>query len=115
MVCAEHLTTEHLIGAMQRGKFYATAGVLLEEVKRTDRTIEIAIQAEPGVRYSTRFIGTQTGYDPISFPVTDADGRTVRTARRYSADIGSVLGEADGTERVLGFKYGQMPFFISLQ
>ena len=98
MVCAEHLTTEHLIGAMQRGEFYATTGVLLEEVKHTDRTIEIAIQAEPGVRYSTRFIGTRTGYDPTSFPVTDADGRTVRTTRRYSADIGSVLGEADGTE-----------------
>lgn len=120
MVRAKYLTPEHLINAMQAGDFYGSSGVTLSSVKRSDSALSIEIEAEEGVTYTTRFIGTRDGYDASSEPamqvsmepVLDATGEVVLNdegdpvlrrsevaldvTRRYSADIGEVLATVEG-------------------
>ncbi|HEV3028916.1 MAG TPA: histidinol-phosphatase [Planctomycetota bacterium] len=59
MVRATALDPEVLTEAMQRGDFYATSGVVLDEVSSTRESMSIRIAARPGVRYTTKFIGTR--------------------------------------------------------
>lgn len=98
MVRARHLTPESVIHAMEAGDFYATTGVVLNDVRRDVGRLAIEIAAEPGVTYVTRFIGTRRGYDPSSEIIADAVGEPGRTVphRRYSAEIGAVLAEMKG-------------------
>ncbi|MHC4517323.1 MAG: CehA/McbA family metallohydrolase domain-containing protein [Planctomycetota bacterium] len=97
VVRAGRLTPETIIGAMNGGDFYCSTGVTLRDVTFKNRTLTIDVEAEPGVTYTTRFIGTRRGYDPSSQAVTDAEGKAMRATRRYSAEIGAVLAEAEGT------------------
>lgn len=94
MLRAPALTADAIIGALERGDFYATSGVTLREVRATRERIEIEIAAEPGVGYVTRFIGTRRGFDRRSAPQQDSAGRQV--TRRYSDDIGELLAEVQG-------------------
>ena len=100
MVRARHLTPESIVLAMEAGDFYATSGVTLKEVTRTATTLELEIQAEPGVTYVTQFIGTRRGYDPSSqlLPPRTGDASAAKTLphRRYSKDVGAVLAEVKG-------------------
>ena len=59
MVRASSLDADALTEAMQRGDFYATSGVLLDEVRATPESLSIRIAARPGVKYLTRFVGTR--------------------------------------------------------
>lgn len=101
MVRATHLTPESVIRAMESGDFYSSSGVTLTDVTRTGQTLALEIQAEPGVTYTTQFIGTRRGYDTasqlISTP-TDAPGPAKSLPhRRYSKDVGAILAEVQGT------------------
>lgn len=100
MVRAKSLTAESLIAAMEAGDFYASSGVTLTDVRRDGDKLAVEIQAEPGVTYITRFIGTRRGYDPrselIPAPETEAARKSL-PHRRYSKDVGAVLGEMPGT------------------
>ncbi|MHC5004306.1 MAG: hypothetical protein ACYTJ0_14420 [Planctomycetota bacterium] len=58
-VRAPRLTPESIIGAMRRGDFYASTGVELEQVARTDGVLAITIRPQAGVTYRTEFIGTR--------------------------------------------------------
>jgi len=95
MVRSKELSASALIKAMEGGDFYASSGVLLDEIHRGKKELSIKIREEEGVTYKTVFIGTRKGYDPSSEPVL-ADGQPVRATRRYSKDIGAVLKEATG-------------------
>lgn len=97
MVRAPHLTAESLIAALEAGDFYASTGVILTDVRRSGTELAVEIQAEPGVTYVTRFIGTRRGYDPASqvLPPAPADAGTL-PHRRYSRDVGAVLAEVAG-------------------
>ena len=64
MVRAAALDPDLLTEAMQRGDFYATSGVVLDEIKSTREGMSIRIAARPGVTYRTRFIGTRLGGSP---------------------------------------------------
>jgi hypothetical protein len=64
MVRATALDASTLTEAMQRGDFYATSGVLLDEVVATGEALWVRIAAAPGVRYTTKFIGTRAGGRP---------------------------------------------------
>ena len=97
MVHAKSLATEDLIAAMELGDFYASSGVILNEVHLEKNTIVIEIAAEPGCSYVTEFIGTRRGYDPSSNPVLGKKGETLRVTRQYSADIGATLATVKGT------------------
>ena len=96
MVRAGELTPAAIIEAMEKGEFYASSGVRLREVQRKANELAIEIEPEPGVTYTTQFIGTRQGYDPKSQPVMKA-GKPIRATRRYSHDIGAVLAEVKGT------------------
>lgn len=100
MVRAVHLTPESIIRAMEAGDFYASSGVTLNEVTRAGHTLAVEIAPEPGVTYTTQFIGTRRGYDPASRliePSSD-DPLAARALphRRYSKDVGAVLAEVRG-------------------
>jgi hypothetical protein len=97
VVRAERLTPESIIGAMNTGEFYCSTGVTLKDVTFANRTLTVDVEPEPGVTYNTRFIGTRRGYDPSSRAVTDAEGKEIRTTRRYSSQVGMVLAEVKGT------------------
>ena len=94
---AAQLTPESIVRAMDAGDFYCSTGVTLEDIEFEDKTLTITIADEPGVTYTTQFIGTRRGYDAASHPVRDAEGKELRTTRRYSEDIGRVLAEQRGT------------------
>jgi hypothetical protein len=95
MVRATHLTPESIIRAMEAGDFYASSGVTLTDITRANRTLALEIQPEPGVTYTTQFIGTRRGYDPAS-QVIGEPGKALQH-RRYSKDVGAILAEVKGT------------------
>ena len=98
MVRAKHLTAESIIKAMEEGDFYASTGITLNDVKRTDRELSVEIKGEPGVTYRTQFIGTRKGASTTSELIPPPEGlqRTL-PHRRYGKDIGAVLQEVQGT------------------
>lgn len=106
MVRARQLTPESIVHAMEAGDFYASSGVTLTDVVRTEGRLAIEIQAEPGVTYVTQFIGTRRGFDPTSELIPRAEGTEHQGLphRRYSKDIGAVLAEVKGTSASYPFK-----------
>ncbi|MFC1529463.1 histidinol-phosphatase [Gemmatimonadota bacterium] len=62
MVRAEELSERALIDAYLRGDFYGSTGVILADIETTANRMIIRIEAEEGIEYTTRFIGT--GQDP---------------------------------------------------
>ena len=68
MVRCRHLTPESLIRAMDSGDFYASSGVVIDQIDRKPSGIALAITAEPGVTFTTQFIGTRqpSGESPIA-------------------------------------------------
>lgn len=59
MVQAKNRTPEAIIRAMNLGQFYATTGVTLADIQFDGRTMRVWIDEVPGVRYTTRFVGTR--------------------------------------------------------
>ena len=102
VVRADTLAAPALAAAMARGDFYASTGVELADVRRDGRRIELVIRGEPGVTYTTQFVGTRAGWDTTSVAVRDSAGRAL--TRRYSADVGAVLAEIDGHAPVYTMK-----------
>lgn len=80
MVRSRYLTPERLIQAIKRGDFYASSGVVLDEVtyKKETKTLKLAINPQPKATYSTQFIATlrqaPEGSDPIGQVVATVDG-----------------------------------------
>lgn len=102
MVRARQLTPESMVLAMEAGDFYSSSGVVLADVTRAEKTLSLEIQPEPGVTYTTQFIGTRRGYDPRSQLISaPADEKTLRKTlphRRYSRDVGAILAEVSGVK-----------------
>ncbi len=99
MVRSEKLSAQSLIAALKAGEFYATSGIELSEVKfdAAKGQLSLAIVPQQGATYTTEFIGTLIGTDIASEPVRDDQGKEVRATRRYSGQIGKVLGKVEGT------------------
>jgi hypothetical protein len=96
MVRANELTPDALIAAMERGDFYGSSGVTIEEIVKTDKSLSLRIAAEEGVEYRTAFIGTRRGYDRSAQLVPASEGAPAPIQFRYSNDIGVVLAEVEG-------------------
>jgi hypothetical protein len=97
MVRSRELSAGSLIAAMESGDFYASSGVRLKDIRRGDRELFLEIEAEPGVTYTTQFIGTLEGFDPSSQPGPRPTNSIFAVTRRYSEEIGAVLGVSEGT------------------
>jgi hypothetical protein len=104
MVRAKFLTPEHLLKAMQRGDFYASSGVFLNDISANPEEIKIEIKPESGVQYKTQFVGLRRGFKLSSEPVKDEDGEELPVTRRYNEQVGAVLGEVEGETAVYRFK-----------
>lgn len=100
MVKAEKLEANALVDAMKKGDFYASSGVILEDVQIRDGALMIRIKPETGVTYTTRILGTLKGYDAttktVSTPPDSKDPHATRLV--YSSDVGKTLAEIHGTE-----------------
>jgi hypothetical protein len=57
MVYADSLSPRSLISAMEAGQFYATTGVILDEVDVAQNALHVKVREEPGVKYEIQFIG----------------------------------------------------------
>ena len=108
MVRARHLTPEAIVRAMEAGDFYASSGVTLDDVKPSPTGLAVEIRGEPGVRYTTQFIGTRTGFNQTSQvipqPADEVSPRRTLPHRRYSKEVGAVLAEVKGTRASYTFK-----------
>lgn len=97
MVRAAKLDPNALVEAMQRGEFYASTGVTLEDVvfDKATRTLKLKIQGRPGVKYRTEFRGTLKNYDravkEVDAPAEDPQPRRLQ----HGADIGKVLAGSE--------------------
>ncbi len=104
MVRAGELTPAALIEAMERGDFYASSGVRLKDVQRSSRELRVEMEPEPGVTFTTQFIGSLKGCDLKSEPMRDEQGKELPVTRRYSAELGQVLAEVKGNSAVYPLK-----------
>jgi hypothetical protein len=57
MVKAKELTTESILNALEKGEFYASSGVILTDLKITDKEYSLSIKPMYGNKYTTLFIG----------------------------------------------------------
>ena len=97
VVRASRLTPESIVNAMDAGDFYASTGVSLKNIRFDGRTLEIVIDREFRVSYTTEFIGTLKGCDPTGKPVLDKNNKPIRATFRYSDQVGKVLAKIKGT------------------
>lgn len=66
MVKAKELTPAALIEAMEKGDFYATTGVALNEVKFEKKKLQVEVKPEAGVNYTIQFWGAKRTADGIN-------------------------------------------------
>ncbi len=58
MVHATELAPNAIISALEEGAFYASSGVVLDSIWSDSHQLAFKIHGNPGVEYTTRFIGT---------------------------------------------------------
>ncbi len=101
-VRSKTLSAEAIVEAMERGDFYGSSGVELDDVIVDAEALSLRIQASEGIQYRTLFVGTRRGYDRTTEEVTAGEDAAV--LRRYSADIGQVLAEIEGANPTYRFQ-----------
>ena len=92
MVRAKSLTPESIIAAMERGDFYASSGVEVDDIRLARRKYSFRIQPEAGVTYTTWFIGTRKNFKSSS----DLPKRN--SLKPSEAGIGEILGQSQSLE-----------------
>jgi hypothetical protein len=78
MVLADSLSPSSLIAAMEAGDFYATTGVVLDEVHVALDALHVNVKEEPGVKYQIEFIGATAD---------EQHGRVLKTVEGVKASI----------------------------
>ena len=98
MVRATHLSPESLIRAMKRGNFYASSGVLLDEVHFAPKTQELrlVIDAAKGVEYTTKFVGTTSDALVVQGDGVNEESETETPSQLDISKVGTVLFTAKG-------------------
>lgn len=83
MVRSRYLTPEHLILAMKRADFYASSGIVLNDVSFDQQAKEINIEIHPedGVTYKTEFIGSlKSRSNETGLPTASEVGKVLATS-----------------------------------
>ena len=101
MVLADSLTPGSLVNAMEEGQFYATTGVILDDVKVSMNALHIEVKEEPGVKYEIQFIGA-TG--------DDQDSRVLKTVTGTHASIELLDSYIFVRARITSDKLKENPF-----
>ncbi|MCE9532669.1 MAG: hypothetical protein K8T89_16345 [Planctomycetes bacterium] len=94
MVRAPHLTAEAIVAGLQKGDFYCSTGVTLNDFQNQKDEIRLNIKPEKGVTFKTEFIATFANAPLDSEPVLDKDGKPLTVTRIYSKEIGKVVAES---------------------
>lgn len=97
-VKAADLTPSALFEAMNRGAFYAAAGLDLEDVEFSSRTLRVKAQARPGETLRIRFIVTKWNFDDRIVKTVRLTERFQRSVPIYSDTIGTTAKLVDGTK-----------------
>ncbi len=84
MVNAGGLEAGTIINALRAGEFYASSGVELVDFELGDGSLQLEVRGEPGVTYTTEFIGTRRVGDGLG-------------------EVGEVLERVEGLEAVYRF------------
>ena len=106
MVLSQYLTPESIVAALRAGDFYASTGVVLDQVvlDKAARTLSLRIHPQGNETFVTRFVGTRKGANLKGKPRIDGNGRALDTTLDYRAasgpQIGEVLAEVPGTNPV---------------
>lgn len=103
-VKSQFLTPAHIVLAMERGDFYASSGVTLEDFSFDNNRYHVAVQPENDATYTIRFIGTRSGFDDTNDRVRTTGGSALRITHQYSEDVGEVLLEVEGVEATYELK-----------
>ena len=80
VVRARRLSAPDLIAAMEAGDFYASTGVRLADLRSGGGRLSLTIVPEPGVTYTTRFVGTRRGREGVGVTLAEVAG----TSASYS-------------------------------
>jgi hypothetical protein len=94
MVAAPYPTAEALVKGIETGEFYASTGVLFNEIRHTGNELHLAIRTEPGVAYRTQFIATMKDANLDSREHLDKAGNPLPVTNIYSPDIGKIVAES---------------------
>ena len=109
MVRARFLTPAHIIGAMKRGDFYASSGVVLKSIESSNKAITVEISGNEDETFTTQFIGTRKGYDQTSSPRNAQDEKkSARITKRYSDDVGAVFKTVKGNSATYEFSGNEL-------
>lgn len=104
MVRSETLEPDAIVAAMQAGDFYGSTGVTLSDVRNDGKSLGVTIEGEPGVTYTTQYVGTRKGFDTEARPRLDDNGKPLpRSTLIYSDAIGEVLHETKDLESTYTF------------
>ena len=89
MVQADKLEADAIAGAVKKGDFYASTGVILKELKYDPKTKTLKVEVNPkkNTKYTIEFIGTRRGVSPKRSEGTP----------RYSDAVGEVFKKVEGT------------------
>ncbi|MDD3587546.1 MAG: hypothetical protein PHQ75_10230 [Thermoguttaceae bacterium] len=99
-VRSNRLTTPAILDAMNRGDFYATTGIELEDLRFDSKsgTFTVCVAAQKGVNYHIQFVGTKKNFSqkkiPMDYPKDQ--GFPARSGFKYSSQIGQTFSEMDG-------------------
>lgn len=101
-VRSPELSPEAIMSSMHAGEFYATCGVLLEDMTFTpaDKTLRVKVQAEADVTYQICFIATKRDFNQtVTYVDSPAAGnKPARVIPVYSDDIGTTVKTVNGLE-----------------
>ncbi len=97
MVRSNELEARSILDAIDRGDFYSTTGVTLNDIRFDGKELSVEIKPEEGVTFTTEYIGTHAGFDTSSTATLDGEGNEiVNTTRTYSEEIGEVFAVSNG-------------------
>jgi hypothetical protein len=95
MVKAPYLSAEAIVRAMEAGDFYATTGVILDEVQRNKEGISLKIRGEKDVSYRTEFVATMRDTKVEGKPFLDKDGKEIPGPLDYGKEVGKVVATSN--------------------
>jgi len=121
-VRAAALTPEALFGAMDRGDFYASCGVVLDDIRFDGRTLAVRVPAKAGVKHAVRFIVSKRDFPEkpvrtveLHFPNGKKPKGRVRQLSVYGPEIGQtakcVEGQA-GEEVMASYTLGADDLYV---
>jgi hypothetical protein len=101
MVRAESLKADVLVRALEAGEFYATTGVILEEISFKKNVLRVRVAKQNGVSYRIEFIGATRG---------SAESQVLRTSGGIEGSFAVLPEHLFVRVRIVSDKLKENPF-----